>query len=183
MTNKEYYDKLWQDSGLGRGCGPLLSIAALVIALLFLCGCRSTKTVTEEREIRDSIRYIDNVRDSLNIINIRNVIDSVQIRDSLVIVMDSAGKVLQTKEWHSEKTIKIERDSTAFYKAVAQQALLEMIKAQKDKKEVVVEKKLNKWQQLKVDWGGYAFLVLLLLLIFEIWRVIRYVLRVSSQRG
>ena len=176
MTNKEYYDKLWQDSGLGRGCGPLLSIAALVIALLFLCSCRSSQSVTE-RETRDSIRYIDNVRDSLNIINIRNVIDSVQIRDSLVIVMDYAGKILQTKEWHREKTTKIERDSTAFYKAVAQQAILEMIKAQNEKKEVVMEKTLNKWQQLKVDWGGYAFLVLFLLLFFEIWRVIRNVSR------
>jgi hypothetical protein len=66
MTDKKEYERLWDDSAMGRmGCGCPV-VAVIIIAVLMLCSC-ATKTVVEYRD-RDVNHYITNtVHDTLRI--------------------------------------------------------------------------------------------------------------------
>ena len=55
MTDKKEYERLWDDSAMGRmGCGCPV-VAVIIIAVLMLCSC-ATKTVVEYRD-RDVVKY------------------------------------------------------------------------------------------------------------------------------
>lgn len=175
MSDKEYYRQLWYNCRF-RAFKFLLILCVAVVSMS-MCSCKSTAPIqsqTENKEIKDSIRYIDIVHDSLNVVTVKNVVDSVSIRDSLVIVLDSAGNILQTKEWHVKESYRNERDSTAYYRSLAYQAIAELVKERNESKEVYVEKQLTKWQQFKIDYGGYSFFLLALLLIYMIYSIIRF---------
>lgn len=166
MTDKEYYGKLYKNSW--NAILRLFAALAAIVIILLMCSCKSQSSVTESSnniEVKDSIRYIDVVRDSINSIMVKNIKDSIRIKDSTVIVVDSAGRELKRNEWHSEYIYRYDGDSTAYYKNVAKQALLEMEKKKNETREVLIEKSLTGWEKLKVDYGGYAFAACIILVI------------------
>lgn len=74
-------------------------------------------------------------------------IDSVHVKDSVII--KQAGDTIEIDRWHTE------------YKDRWRERIVvdSFIKVDSVSVPYPVEKKLNKWQQAKVDWGGWAMLI------------------------
>ena len=74
-------------------------------------------------------------------------IDSVHVKDSVII--KQAGDTIEIDRWHTE------------YKDRWRERVLidSIIKVDSVSVPYPVEKKLSKWQQAKVDWGGWAMLI------------------------
>lgn len=87
----------------------------LILFPLLLIGCRSKSYVSEVR-ITDSVRW--ETRDSVHVIEKRVIRDSVRIKDSIVVQIDSTGRT--TDRWH------------VVYKYVADDARIETYKAKLD---------------------------------------------------
>lgn len=127
----------------------------ILAVLALLSGCRSVQYVPVEtvRTERDSV----NIRDSVAIRNEVNYKDSTIIKDSTVIVQDEAGNVLKEKYYRTEKSY------TSLQKKYDEliSAYAALLSEKKDTVEVPVpvEKPLSKWQQFKLDVGGYALCV------------------------
>ena len=92
----------------------------LILFPLLLIGCRSKSYVSEVR-ITDSVRW--ETRDSVHVIEKRVIRDSVRIKDSIVVQIDSTGKT--TDRWH------------VVYKYVTSDAQLEFYKAKIDSLESI----------------------------------------------
>ena len=73
--------------------------------------------------------------------------DSVHVKDSVII--KQAGDTIEIDRWHTE------------YKDRWRERVLidSIIKVDSVSVPYPVEKKLSKWQQAKVDWGGWAMLI------------------------
>lgn len=134
-----------------------LPVAVLIVAALFgllalLAGCRSVQHVPVEtvREARDSVA----VRDSIVYRSETRWTDSVRVKDSTVIVQDAEGNILREKYYRTEERYSLLR---AGYEKLAQ--AYERLKAQRADSvqvPVPVEKPLTRWQQFRLDVGGYA---------------------------
>ena len=74
-------------------------------------------------------------------------IDSVHVKDSVII--KQAGDTIEIDRWHTE------------YKDRWRERVVvdSFIKVDSVSVPYPVEKKLSKWQQAKVDWGGWAMLI------------------------
>lgn len=74
-------------------------------------------------------------------------IDSVHVKDSVII--KQAGETIEIDRWHTE------------YKERWRERVVidSIIKVDSVSVPYPVEKKLSKWQQAKVDWGGWAMLI------------------------
>jgi len=142
-----YEEKLNRSGGSLRICFWCLIGIAFSLLAGMLVGC---KTIKSNTEIRDSVRITDSIRikDSTSIDHKIHVIDSIRIKDSTVIVVDSAGNVKMIKEYHSEKSHHAEKDSTAYYKNLFNDAVHELVHERNNKKEVKVEveKPLGVWR-------------------------------------
>lgn len=147
------------------------------MALVFLCGmilismgaCRSIKYVPVEMVIRDSvaIRWVD----SLKITNKTNIIDSIRIKDSIVITKDEQGNITGKEEYHDKEHYHQSTDSTAYYRDL----LLNTIQEHSEQKPqiVEVEKPLSKLQKLFIDIGKVASGIGAgLVIVFLVWLVI-----------
>ena len=89
-------------------------------------------------------------------------IDSVHVKDSVII--KQAGDTIEIDRWHTE------------YKDRWRERVVvdSFIKADSVSVPYPVEKKLSKWQQAKVDWGGWAMLfVMVLIFLFLIFALRR----------
>ena len=138
----------------------------LIIVLLALASCASRKAV-EQSAVRlvDSIRYEVRYVDSVRYQTIRR--DSVYLRDSIVVQIDSTGRT--TDRWH------------VVYKYVADDTLLESYRAKIDsmasisrKDSIVtkiVTKEPTKFQKFRMD----AFWIMSgLIMIFSFFLVKRF---------
>lgn len=114
------------------GCGAviLLYVAAIVVALVLICACTTTKYVPVE-----SVRteYVD--RGSARV-------DSVTLRDSIVI--QSGADTVRIEKWRWREKISFMRDT------------LTIIKTDSVQVPFPVEKELSRWQKTKMDLGGIA---------------------------
>ena len=79
-------------------------------------------------------------------------IDSVHVKDSVII--KQAGDTIEIDRWHTE------------YKDRWRERVVidSIIKVDSVSVPYPVEKKLSKWQQAKVDWGGWAMLIVVVLI-------------------
>lgn len=140
-------------------------LVIVFVMLLALVGCKTSHSLTEEREIRDSVNIIDSVRikDSTRVVT--NIKDSVRIKDSTVIVKDEQGNIKSKETWHEKEHIREQKDSTQIYKAMLHEALSQRDQALKEKKIetkiVEKEKKLSWFEYLKIVIAsvvvGYLF--------------------------
>lgn len=145
-----------------KGCFWAFVMFVLTMGIaLFFVSCRTqyipVETIrTEIKEIHDTLRVKDSIKNEKQII-IREA-DTAEIERlnrEYDLKLDKARKtilmMLKEKETqsHTEKEVK---DSIVY----------------RDKEIQVpypVEKKLSKWQQAKVDWGGWAMLAVVVIII------------------
>lgn len=116
-------------------------LTCIVLTLLF--GCKSVKYVPVETVRTDSVF----VRDSLVVNTIIHYKDSLRIKDSTVIVLDTAGNVISKEKYHDEMRTKDTGRSDRETKAQER----ETKSADVEQTPVIVEKELSRWQEFQLD--------------------------------
>ena len=153
----------------------LLSMMLIGFALT-LIGCKGKEIVTETVRTEYIDRY---VHDTIHVENLSQIVDSVRQsviesrRDCVVIVKDTAGNVINTAQWHFRDTSKElshskeKVDSTAYFRSVIDS--LRRIKQDSVYISKEVEKELSLWDRTKINFGGWAFIVVAATIIYLIW--------------
>ncbi len=134
-------------------------ILFVIIAFaILLAGCshQTYEAVESTSEKKDSVQI--HIIDSVQLVIKTQVRDSVNIRDSVVIRVDSEGKEVGRSEWHYREKYSEVKDSAAYYKSLCD-SLMKMT-AEKDTVTIhdieYRDKPLTKWQSIKMDAGGFA---------------------------
>ncbi|MDB9116745.1 hypothetical protein PN597_15635 [Parabacteroides merdae] len=145
-----------------------------VYLALWLVGCR-TQTVYVPVESQSEQRDSTIVRDSVDIKEKVSYRDSTVIKDSTVIVMDAQGNVTRM-ELYRERN----RYRELYQEKSELQAKYDSLLSVKNKEIQVpypVEKKLTRWQQIKMDAGGYAISLLAVAGIIGLSYCVRWLIR------
>lgn len=120
---------------------------AIVIAICWvitlLTSCKTVETVRVPEVHTDTL------------IQTRWRTDSVVMRDSVIIVERAGGRVERVVQWRER--LRTVTDTTYI-------CLTDSVPVP-----YPVEKQLGKWEQLKVDYGGYALVAVIVLLALAIW--------------
>lgn len=140
----------------------LLYITIILLTLAICLSCRTTKYVPVETvtQIRDSVVLRDSVL-SKEIINKR---DSVILRDSFVVVLDDDGNIVRTELYRQKE---IYKDLQKDYKEL--QSRYDLLLSQKTDSIQIpypVERELTWWQNVKMQAGGFALLIIIAGLVF-----------------
>ena len=145
MNNKDFYNKLWEESPMGRiGCGSPV-VAVIVVAIVLMFSSCATKREIQYVD-RDVVRYETKIQhDTL----INNVHDSIRI--------EKKGDTVFVDRWHTRNKERIVVKTDTCYRDSIQTQI----------KETTVEKqKIPKW--------CYGSLVIcLLFIIFAIVKLVR----------
>ena len=123
----------------------LVIVLSVSGAIMLLCGCKSVSRVegVGYRIERDTVMQT------------RWRTDSVVMHDSVVIVDSGERRVERVVQWRYRlRTI----TDTAY-----------ISKTDSVPVPYAVEKKLGKWEQAKVDYGGYAISALIIIAVIAIW--------------
>lgn len=141
------------------------SFTWFVLTVALLTGCKSTKYVPVETVRADSVF----VSDSSVVKTITHYKDSLRIKDSIVIVVDTAGNVLLKEKYHDERHTKDTERSNNETKTKAKEAKL----AESVQTPAPVERPLTWWQQtrLKLFWPLAGSVVVLSFIV--VWLVRR----------
>ena len=78
----------------------------LLFATTLLVSCRTTRTVTRERETAVQQRDSVVLRDSTIVRYITATRDSIVVRDSVVIIKDTTGKVIGTERYRTSDRVR-----------------------------------------------------------------------------
>lgn len=126
----------------------IVSLLAVFVCCIVCSSCRSVQHVPVE-SVRTEIEYRDRwQRDSIHIH------DSIHIRDK--------GDTVFVDRWHTVYKDKLLRDTTYIEKTDSVQV------------PYPVEKQLSRWQSLKMEIGGWAFgVIIVMALAFVGWLVYR----------
>lgn len=126
---------------VGR-CIVLAPFMCIIVLILAICSCRSVKYVPVETVKHDSI-YINKVQ-----------VDSVYHRDSIYVV-DKGDTVFLYKDHY-------------IYKYKDRTDTLYVTNTDSIQVPYPIEKELSKWQQLRMDFGGWAIaaVIIILLIVF-----------------
>ena len=166
--------------GTSKGWAYILLSMMLIGFALTLIGCKGKEIVTE------SVRteYVDRfIHDTIRIDNLTQIIDSVREsviesrRDCVVIVKDTAGNVINSSQWHFRDTSKElshskeKVDSTAYFRSVIDS--LRRIKQDSVYISKEVEKELSLWDRTKINFGGWAFVIVAATIIYLTWYIKR----------
>lgn len=146
----DIYREVW------RTLPAFLCASALFAILLFAGGCSRRVYVPVENTVLHSdtvTRYINNT-DSVTVIE--HVYESDARYDSIAPILDSLGRVIGFDRWHFRQTI--QNNSREMQRL---QSLVDSLRAVKNdsiEKRVPypVERKLTRWEQAKMDFGGIA---------------------------
>ena len=143
--------------------GALWGLVVLIIISL-LAGCRTVKYVPVESVKIDSMY----VTDSLVVNTIIRYKDSLRVKDSIVMVVDTAGNVLSKEKYHDEKHTKDTERSNDETKTKAKEAK----SADSVQTPVLVEPELGWWQltRLKLFW---PLVTVVTVLVTALWWIIK----------
>lgn len=152
-----------------------VSYIIILLTSAIWSSCRSVKYVPVEKEHNSVIKDTVYVRDSVYRDNHSSQRDSIIRKDSIVFVLDESGNVLR-KELYSQKEIyrNLERE----YKAL--QDRYERLKAEKADTiyrdiPIYIEKELTRWQQFRLNVGGWAIGVLVFLILAgACWLIVNF---------
>lgn len=124
-----------------KGCFWSFVMFIVMIAIILLNSC-SPKVIYVPEYHTEVVTRTDSVVK----------IDSVHVKDSVII--KQAGDTIEIDRWHTE------------YKDRWRERVVvdSFIKVDSVSVPYPVEKKLSKWQQAKVDWGGWAMLFVVVLI-------------------
>lgn len=79
----------------------LLDIAVMILAAWLMCGCSAKRVVTDNyRTVHDTVYVHRGVSDSVRVMTALRDSVVTRYRDSVVIVRDTAGKIVERYEWH-----------------------------------------------------------------------------------
>lgn len=148
----------------------------LLILLYFLCSCSRTSYVPIEASRTDSTVYVHSdtvwrerivtVRDS----SVRT--DSVLIKEYIREVVDSSGRIFRTDREREQTTV---RETERYASLLSEYQQLEreyesLNRAYLEKQEVPVpvERKLTGWEQLKLNIGGKAIVVIVIVIFIAV---------------
>lgn len=182
------------EHGLGRGCGPRLYTACIVVAvILMLCGCRTVKSAeshteqnTEQRKDSTDVSTVQ--KDSTAIEHKTSTTEREKThtethkeqRDSFVTVVDQNGNVVGTREYHwlreslrevSEREKRLE-DSLAIYRSrydsvgYYKARLDSLSRIIQDEKFVEVEKDKSIKQRISTFFSDVAIGLTVLIIIY-----------------
>lgn len=147
MKNEEYYyyEKLYEEKAKEsmRSCAfSLVGIILIVILSLLFAGCKSIQYIPVETVKIDTV-YKNLVK-----------YDSIYIKDSIYVA--EKGDTVRIEHWHTKYKEKQIHDTLYISK--------------KDSIQIPypVERKLGKWEQIKMDMGGIAIGTCLAFVIFLI---------------
>lgn len=147
---------IMEDNRLFRWLGTALLIVMALTALYVLVGCR-TKYVTVPEYHKEYINRTDTFLRS----------DTLFRLDSVVVRMQGDTTVIEKIRWQNRfvNVYKIKTDT--------------IIKTDSVRLPYPVERKLSKWQQFRLDFGGWAMGVLVVLLCIIIVRMVarQFILR------
>lgn len=139
-------------------------ITLLTMLVIFLCSC-SHKVYVPVESVRTDTLYLSHrdsihVKDSLVMHHVINTRDSVAIHDSVVIVQDEQGNVKERlivryrDRWHAtQDNLTLQRQLDRYK---ASNDSLRATRKERIEVPVPVEKKLSRWEKLKMDVGGWA---------------------------
>lgn len=152
------------------GCG-LSFVAMLVLLLLALLfgGCTTTKYVpiverhTEFVHVHDTIKQSDSIKTQTN-----TIIREARPEDSAMIA--KLGIKLQNNE---RLLILLQKELQEAKSSKKESHTKDSVRVDSIPKPYPVPAELTKWQRLKVDWGGWAFLGIAVVLIISIFYIIR----------
>lgn len=118
-------------------------VILICLAITLLTGCRSVETVRVPEVHSDTV------------IQTRWRTDSVVMRDSVVITEIGEGRVERIVQWRERlRTV----TDTTYICRIDSVAV-----------PYPVEKRLSKWEQAKVDYGGIALIAVAILFAFLVW--------------
>ena len=79
----------------------LLDIAVMILAAWLMCGCSAKRVVTDNRRaVHDTVYVSHGASDSVRVMTVLRDSVVTRYRDSVVIVKDTAGKIVERYEWH-----------------------------------------------------------------------------------
>lgn len=183
MTEYEVYRRYWEHRLYEQnGCGPM--VVCVLLLILFLAACcpcknlENTSTLVErdssDTKVKTEIIY---VTDTL-LVEIpaqkaeRTTADSASHLENDYAMSDARINPDGTL-FHSLET-KPQQKPVEFQKPVEKKDSIIYRYKYRDK-EVIVEKKLTRWEKFKMDYGGFAFGATVALLLLTIYRVVRKV--------
>ncbi len=142
----------------------LILIGLLALTSLCFTSC-SHRVYVPVQSIRTDTIYMSrkdsvHIKDSLITRQVINIRDSVAIHDSVVIVKDEQGNIKEKlivryrDRWHATQDNLTLQRLLAHYKA--SNDILRATRKERIEVPVPVEKKLSRWQKIKMDVGGWA---------------------------
>jgi uncharacterized protein YuzE len=143
--------------GTKMGRMRILLWAALLTAVI--TGCTSTRYVGVPEYHHDTVYKAR--KDSIRYQTVTSIIDSIRIHDSTVVHTDATGKVTGTDTWHLRDRYHRQRDSTTYYRSLAD-SLMKAKSVIKYKPFPVKTTKTiyrMKWWQESLMWVGVAALI------------------------
>lgn len=160
MTDKEIYENAEKERKLLADCYKrCFWVAVTMIATVAICyvltGCTTTKYVPVVEHHTEYVTKTDTFIQK----------DSIFCHDSTYI--HDKGDTVLIEKWHTKY---IDR----WHESVRTDSF---IKRDSIPVPYPVEKKLTKWQQTKLDWGGEAIIAVSLILFVIIWLIIKRVQR------
>ena len=163
----------------------LLFVAIFFAVLFTSCSHRtyvplqSVRTDTVYMARKDSVH----IKDSLIIRQVINIRDSIAIHDSVVIVKDEQGNVKERlivryrDRWHAtQENLTLQRQLDRYR---LENDSLREANSEIQNTVVPVEKQLTRWQQIKMEVGGWAIgavsiIVIVIISYIIVWLVKRY---------
>lgn len=141
------------------------------LLLLVVWSCRTVQEVEKTKsehhiEIKDSV----NIRDSVRITDKLNVRDSVLIKDSTVVVVDKQGNVIRTELYRERERY---RDLEKDYSWLQKQYHDLYLKHQETTADTVFiehEQQLTRWEQFRLDVGGWAIVTVIIIILIVVCR-------------
>jgi len=142
----------------------LILIGLLALTALCLTSC-SHRVYVPVQSIRTDTIYMSrkdsvHIKDSLITRQVINIRDSVAIHDSVVIIKDEQGNIKEKlivryrDRWHAtQDNLTLQRQIDRYK---ASNDSLRATKTEYKEVPIPVEKKLSRWQKIKMDVGGWA---------------------------
>ena len=136
-----------------------------LLALTALCISCSHRVYVPVQSIRTDTIYMSrkdsvHIKDSLITRQVINIRDSVAIHDSVVIIKDEQGNIKEKlivryrDRWHAtQDNLTLQRQIDRYK---ASNDSLRATKTEYKEVPIPVEKKLSRWQKIKMDVGGWA---------------------------
>ncbi len=164
----------------------LFGIWIILLLCLVFGGCTSTKYIPvetiriEREEVHDTLTVIDSIssKDSVNTTTsmLLQKVDSAHLASLGVVNPPNEAWLLdrQTTTTHTKNENKSRQEEE---KINSNSKTIEYIQVP-----YPVERKLSKWEQVKMDWGGKAIVVIIVILFILMWLVIRRFTAVNSNQ-